>query len=233
MLSPKIKYFDTNDQLIQVLCERITQSLQEGIQQNGRASLVVSGGSTPKTLFALLSIQELEWGKITITIADERCVPQQDVASNARLIRENLLLNKARMANFIPLYLDEQSPNQAAIDASKKLNEIEIYDALILGMGTDGHTASLFPEASNLQDALQDNAPNCLAIEPVTNPITRITQSKQKLLQSKFIAFHLVGKDKIDILNSVLSDENKKQYPSSHFIHQNTLPVDIYFAQTK
>lgn len=233
MTTPKVKYFEHNAKLIEDLAARIIDSLESGIKENGSASLVVSGGSTPKTLFALLSKQEIDWSKVSITLADERCVPQADEASNARLLRENLLQNKAAAAIFIPLFEDQQSPEEAAIDSSKKLANIKTYDALILGMGQDGHTASLFPKATNLSDALDDSADNCLAIEPVTNPITRITQSKQKLLNSKFIVFHLVGKDKIDILNDVMNDTNKIQFPSSHFIHQNNVPVDIYFAQSK
>ncbi len=233
MTVPTIKYFDTNSILIEALASRIIAALELGIKENGSASLVVSGGSTPKTLFALLSTQDIDWSKVSITLADERCVPQADEACNARLLRENLLQNKASAANFIPLYEDEQSPEEAADDSSNKVAAIKTYDALILGMGQDGHTASLFPEAVNLKDALADNADNCIAIEPVTNPVTRITQSKQKLLQSKFIVFHLVGKDKIDILNEVMNDINKTQFPSAHFIHQNDVPVDIYFAQCK
>ena len=233
MTVPKIKYYANNSLLIQELGARIITSLKEGLESNGAASLVVSGGSTPKTLFALLSKQDIDWGKVSITLADERCVPQEDEASNARLIRENLLQNKARNANFITLFENHQSANEAALSASNKLAEIKTYDAMILGMGQDGHTASLFPEATNLAEALAENANNCMAIEPLTNPITRITQTKQKILKSKFIAFHLVGKDKNDILNLVLKDEDKTEFPSSHFIHQTLVPVEIYFAQSR
>ena len=233
MVNPTVKYFDTNSVLIQDLGARIIESLQEGIENNGSASLVVSGGSTPKTLFALLSEQDIRWDKVTITLADERCVAQEDTASNARLIRENFLQNNASKAKFVPLYENGQSASEAAISASEKLAEITTYDAMILGMGQDGHTASLFPEAVNLEDAMAKDASNCMAIKPVTNPITRITQTKQRILKSKCIVFHLVGKDKVDILNSVLSDEDKKHYPAAHFIHQNQVPVDIYFAQAK
>ncbi len=233
MTVPKIKYYDNNSLLIQELGARIITSLKEGIKDNGSASLVVSGGSTPKTLFALLSNQDIAWDKVNITLADERCLPQEDEASNARLIRENLLQNKARNANFITLFENDQSANEAALSASNKLANIKTYDAMILGMGQDGHTASLFPEATNLAEALAENANNCMAIEPLTNPITRITQTKQKILKSKLIAFHLVGKDKNDILNLVLKDEGKTEFPSSHFIHQTLVPVEIYFAQSR
>ena len=233
MTVAKIKYYDNNSLLIQELGARIINSLKEGIKDNGTASLVVSGGSTPKTLFALLSKQDIAWEKVSITLADERCVPQEDSASNTRLIRENLLQNKAINANFIALYENGQSADEAAKTASDKLAKIKTYDAMILGMGQDGHTASLFPEATNLAEALAEDAVNCMAIEPVTNPITRITQTKQKILKSKFIAFHLVGKDKNDVLNLVLKDEDKTEFPSSHFIHQTTVPVEVYFAQSR
>ena len=120
MVISTVKYFDTNSVLIQDLGKKIINALKEGIQLNGQASLVVSGGSTPKTLFALLSEQDIQWDKVTITLADERCVAQEDTASNARLIRENLLQNNASKANFIPLYENGQSASEAAISASEK-----------------------------------------------------------------------------------------------------------------
>jgi len=188
MTIPKVKYFDTNSLLIRELAERIIKTLKKSIETNGSASLVVSGGSTPKTLFELLSQQELDWKKVTITLADERCVPQEDEASNTRLIRENLLQNNASCAQFIPLYENQESPEQAAINASNKLSKIVSYDIMLLGMGQDGHTASLFPEAVNLADALHDKATDCMAIKPVTKSNSlRLTLFIKTKFQSRFI----------------------------------------------
>lgn len=230
---PKVSLFATNEKLVTQFGREIIERLSKAISDKGQASLVVSGGSTPKSLFQFLSEQDIDWSKVTITLADERCLPQAHENSNARLLRENLLTNHAAKATFIPLYEDDESASYAAEHATKKLSSQAAYDVLILGMGTDGHTASLFPEASNLSDALASNAPSCMAIDPVTNDMLRVTQTKQRLLNSNWIVFHLVGENKIDTLNAVLADTDKTIYPSSHFIHQTETPVDIYFAHKK
>ena len=143
------------------------------------------------------------------------------------------MIKHAQKATFIPLYEDTDTPIEAANKSTKKLAPINQYDVVILGLGTDGHTASLFPKAKNLQDALAADAPACLAIDPITNNMMRVTQSKVRLLNASNIYFHLVGKNKLDILNKVLTDSNVENYPASHFIHQNAVPITIYFAQTK
>ena len=104
---------------------------------------------------------------------------------------------------------------------------------VILGMGTDGHTASLFPEAKNLALALSDDSPDCVAINPVTNNMLRVTQSLKKLLSAREIAFHLIGEEKNNILQKVLLDKEKLLYPASHVIHQDKVPVEIFYASEK
>ena len=110
-------------------------SLSTAITDRGRAQLAVSGGTTPKLFFRELAHQRIDWPRVTMTLVDERCVPVTDERSNARLVREHLLRLKAAAAKFVPLYRDHG--NAEALGP---------FDAVVLGMGTDGHTASFFPE---------------------------------------------------------------------------------------
>jgi len=114
-IKPHVKIIAHNDELVEILGTEIIKKLQEGLSKNGKASLVVSGGSTPKSLFSFLSQQNIDWENITITLADERCVNQSETNSNAHLVKNNLLVNYSETATFIPLYQDNESPSEAAL----------------------------------------------------------------------------------------------------------------------
>jgi len=228
-----ITYFHDDTELVNSLSTRILELLSQGIEAKGHATLVVSGGSTPKRLFNYLSEQNFPWEKVTVTLADDRCVDTHAEDSNYNLLQSTLFQNLAAAAKFLPLYSNEENPEDAATNASELLNKTESYDVVILGMGTDGHTASLFPQASNLALALSNDSPDCIAIDPVTNNMMRVSQSLQRLLDSKKIIFHLIGKPKHDTLKEVLADKQKLLYPSSHIIHQKKVPVEIFYACEK
>lgn len=229
----RVNYFYTDQQLVLKLGQKILRTLHSGIEDKGHASLVVSGGSTPKALFNHLSVQDFPWDKVKIVLADDRCVSVHQENSNYYFLKANLFHNNAAAAKFIPLFCDEDTPEQAAVLANKRLERFKQYDMVILGMGTDGHTASLFPEAKNLALALSDDSPDCVAINPVTNNMLRVTQSLNKLLSAREIAFHLIGEEKNNILQKVLLDKEKLLYPASHVIHQDKVPVEIFYASEK
>jgi 6-phosphogluconolactonase len=226
----RVNYYPSDQELVLELGKKILINLYSGIKDKGRASLVVSGGSTPKGLFRYLSVQEFPWDKVSFILADDRCVDVHQSKSNYFFLKEYLFQNNAAEAKFIPLYCDEDNAEQAAANACKRIKHFKQYDMVILGMGTDGHTASLFPQAENLAMALSDESPDCIAIDPVTNNMMRVTQSLKKLLKTRAIAFHLVGPEKQDILHKVLQDKDKKLYPSSYVIHQDKTPVEIFVA---
>lgn len=223
--------FKSRAALDETLSAGIVESLQEAIAQRGRAVLVVSGGSTPKGLFERLSHSELDWAKVTVTLADERWVPGSHRDSNERLLREQLLINKAASATFLSLKTAHESPREAAPSVDQQLAELGAADVLVLGMGADGHTASLFPQANNLQQALDlDSAQRCIAIDPVTAAHLRMSMSLAFLLESREIFLHITGTEKLGVFEQACIDGDARKAPIAELVKQARRPVQVFWA---
>ena len=228
----KIVKFPDRESLEQQLAHSIVELLQEGIESQGRASLVVSGGRTPAALFQTLSKADLDWSKVWVTLADERWVPNTHADSNAKSVESNLLINRAATANFIPHFNGAETPFAGAAELSKELATLpEIFDAVILGMGEDGHTASFFPDAPELAAAIDPDGDSiCMGVTPPVAPHLRMTLSLPRLLASKRIFVHLCGDGKTPVLEAALGEGAIEQMPIRSVLRQDKTPVDIYWA---
>ncbi|MDR0807474.1 MAG: 6-phosphogluconolactonase [Enterobacteriaceae bacterium] len=224
--------FPSTDDLNRRLAQRIIAELQQGINSKGKASLVVSGGKTPLALFKLLSQQSLSWEKVTITLADERWVDCHDDASNEKLVRENLLQDHAAVANFVSLKNASATPFEGAQGIEKSLKTIaKPFDVVILGMGDDGHTASLFPKAENLLPALDMKSKHlCMGMTPLTAPLDRLTLTLPALLNSRQIFLHLVGENKRAVFHQAQAGDDLNEMPVRAIIHQTQTPVDVFWS---
>jgi 6-phosphogluconolactonase len=148
--------FSSRDELDLALAKSISQILSDAIKQKGKASIAVSGGSTPKGLFSILSQSDIDWSRVTVTLADERWVTLDSNDSNTRLVHENLLQNKAAAAKFFHLKQGEEFSEETLNDLNIAANTTLLpLDVLILGMGEDGHTASLFPCSKQIKAGLK------------------------------------------------------------------------------
>lgn len=210
----------------------LARALAQGVEARGHASLVVSGGRTPLGLFEALTQQDIAWSRVTITLADERWVGPEDDASNEKLVREHLLKGYAAQANFIGLKNAKATPFDGAADTERALQAIERpFDVVILGMGDDGHTASLFPGAENLFPALaMDSGQVCMGMTPLTAPLDRITLTLPALLNSRHIYLHLTGNGKRDVYQRAMQGQDVNEMPVRAVLHQTQVPVDVYWT---
>ncbi|MDP5041515.1 MAG: 6-phosphogluconolactonase [Paraglaciecola sp.] len=222
--------FETPDALNQDFCQRISAILQAAIETDGRASLVVSGGRTPAALFEALSHVDLAWSKVDISLADERWVDVENDASNEKMVRAKLLVNKAAEANFVGLKTVHANA-QDAIEACNTnfANFKRPFDVLILGMGEDGHTASLFPCSTQIAAGLDlDSGETFIAVQPTTAPNQRMSFTLPALVSSKHVFLHLTGDAKREVLAKALADNNELEMPIRAIL--NNVNVELMWA---
>lgn len=224
--------FTTFSQLALDLAENIAFRLQAGLEKNGAASLVVSGGSTPLPFFGALAKQEIEWGKVMITLADERWVDPADPDSNELLVRTHLLTGRAATARFVGLMSDGPSAAGGEAACEKKIAIIpRPFDAVVLGMGNDGHTASFFPGARNLA-AATDMASGrfCCAMRPVAAPHERMTLTLPTLIDARAIFVHLRGREKLKVFEKAVGPGPLNEMPIRYVLAQAAEPINVYWA---
>ncbi len=229
----QINKFDDRSSLDLALANTIADILRQAIAQKGKASLAVSGGSTPKGLFALLSNIELPWRKVTITLADERWVDIASDASNTRLVHENLILNKAQEAKFFHLKQSDQLTEELLAEISDAASNTMLpFDVLILGMGEDGHTASIFPCSKQVEEALsEDNSKVLMKVVPKTAPHDRITFTYQCLAKSAHTFLHLVGEGKKQVLEQAISGNDIFEMPIRAFLNNRKVSTQVFWSE--
>ena len=211
--------------LAENLAQTVARQLNEAIAKQSVATLVVSGGRSPVAFFQSLIKQPVDWSKVVVSLADERWVPVEHADSNAGLLKKNLLQGPAAKARFVGLYNVAASLEAAAEQADRTLAELPPIDVLILGMGDDGHTASLFPGSPNLTQALQlDNARRCWPMLAPTVPHQRLSMSRSLLASARNIVLSIQGQAKLNTLNEALGGTDVAALPIRAFL-QPTLEI--------
>jgi 6-phosphogluconolactonase len=218
--------------LANVLAEQIRVDLHEAIEQRGVASLVVSGGRSPTRLFTQLRAQALDWSKVWVTLADERWVDVSSDTSNEQLVRRHLLLERAAPAHFVGLKNPADTPDAGAEWATRALSRMpHPYDVVVLGMGDDGHTASLFPGSLALPRALDlTGAPGCVAIHALTAPHARMTLNLTALLATRRIVLHIEGETKWAMYQRARAGGSPLEIPVRAILQQKEVPVDVFWC---
>jgi len=189
--------------------------LQNSVDERGEALLIVSGGTTPRRFFAALASHAIDWTRVTITLADERCVAEESPRSNARLIRETLLRDHAAGARFAPLADSRLSPDQELAAANARIAVLPLpADLVVLGMGEDGHTASWFPGADNLAEAVNPGARALVVrMRAPGAPEPRLTLSARVILRARALALHIEGAAKLATLERALGQGPIEEMP--------------------
>ncbi|WP_417807526.1 6-phosphogluconolactonase [Thioclava sp.] len=190
------KAYPDRDMLMIGLADRIASQLREAIRVDGHATFSVPGGTTPGPIFDTLSAVDLAWDKVAVLLNDERWVDETSLRSNTRLIRERLLTGRAAAATLVPLYADGARPEDKMESLAAGIAPHLPISVLLLGMGNDMHTASLFPGADRLADALSDDAPILLPMRAEAAGEPRITLSARVLRDAMHIHILITGSEK-------------------------------------
>lgn len=230
------RFFDSREKMQQSLLANTEYQLERAIQLNGHATMMLSGGSTPKPLYQSLANSPIAWSKVTLGMVDERWVAPESEASNEKFIRLNLLNNLNSRPEFLEMKIDQSNHFDAVKSVSKKYEAVaRPFDVTILGMGNDGHTASLFPHAVGLYSALTDNDSLCAAITANKSEVTgehldRMTLTLNAIKKSRVIKLLLTGDDKLKTYQQALAGNDVASMPIRAVLQQNETPVVVYWA---
>ncbi len=170
-----IRTYPDRDMMMVDVADQLASELAERLRSHESATFAVPGGTTPGPIFDMLSAQHLDWPRCHVMLTDERWVPEDDVRSNTRLVRERLLTGPAASAVHVPLYLPGDRPEDRLDEIAAGMEGRFPISVLVLGMGEDMHTASLFPGSEGLEAALSDRAPPILPVRPASTSEVRVT----------------------------------------------------------
>jgi 6-phosphogluconolactonase len=221
--------FDDGQALAGALSSSIAAKLQAAIDARGEAVIAVSGGSTPKRLFEALSQETLDWSRVTVTLVDERWVPDTDERSNARMVEALLLKHKAADAKFVPLYAEAATPEAGIAIVRTHIAALkQPFDVVVLGMGPDGHTASFFPGGDRLDEALDlSNTAQVLPMRAPNAGEPRITFTLSELLKARTLYLHIQGDDKRVMLDKAEQPDSDLPIAS---VLRHARQLDIYWC---
>ncbi|MGQ7939255.1 6-phosphogluconolactonase [Paraburkholderia sp. D1E] len=191
------------------------------------AMLAVSGGTSPRPFLQTLSTQSLDWARIAVTLVDDRWVPEADGASNSQLVHDTLLQNAATNAPFWPLVDTTQDLNAhvAALNADPRFSAVP--DVAILGMGEDGHTASIFADAPEWDYAIT-TPERFVAVHPGSAPHARVSWSLSALKEVKHLFLLIAGPRKMDVLNAAAASLQKNAI--SQLANDKGVRLDVYWC---
>lgn len=216
--------FASKDDLARGVAAEIAASLSEAVQAKGSASFVASGGGTPKPALDLLAINEnVPWAKVSITLSDERIAPAEADVSNAEMLRTHLLKDAASGASFIPL------------ETVNSLDSLTLpFDVVLLGMGGDGHFASIFPQGEGMTEACANDAPVLVETTPSPlppeAPYPRLSLSHRAIISAHKILLMVSGESKKHVLDLAMSDAPEGDLPIRKLVQNTSLPLQIFWA---
>jgi 6-phosphogluconolactonase len=188
--------YNDREELVSSVTKMLASDLIASIKDRKNIMFSVPGGSTPGPIFDKLCEFDLDWKRVSIILNDERWVRESNERSNTKLLRERLLIKKATLASYISMYSDTLTPELAIPKLKERIEPNLPISVLLFGMGTDMHTASLFPGGDKLEEALSNNAPTLLPMRAAGATEARMTLTAQVLNSSRFKHLVIFGEEK-------------------------------------
>ncbi|WP_039916338.1 6-phosphogluconolactonase [Cellvibrio mixtus] len=231
------RLFENRAEMIAALQAECEAALRSAIEDRGEATFMVSGGSTPEPLYKALSNSDLDWESVYVALVDERWVDFDHDKSNEAFTVKHLIQNKAAVANLVGMKNTAETAAEGLADCEAAFQQLaQPFDITILGMGSDGHTASLFPHAQGLDEALNpDSNELCAAIIAKQSDVTgaiveRMTLSLAGLLRSRSLVLLITGDEKLAVLRAAQAEGDVKDMPIRAVLRQDRVPVIVYWA---
>jgi len=223
------KNFQTRESCAETLADDIADALKSAIAQEGRASLALSGGNSPKQVLPILASASLPWSCIDVTLTDERCVPRSHIDSNAAMVRAHFLEQGADAVSFHPLWEEDVDIDAGLKSATATLQAFPWpLDVVYLGMGDDGHFASLFP-SDDVMKFEGSNSPVVGGWAP-SAPRQRISLSLPIILKSRQIFLHVSGRGKRETFERARQSPPDPRCPISILTNDDTIDLRVYFV---
>jgi 6-phosphogluconolactonase len=222
-----IQVFADQAALAEAACAATVEALRSGIDVRGRASLIGTGGRSPHGTYDRLADSSIDWSRVTVSLSDERFVPPDDPVSNEKLIRERLLIGRVAAARFLPLRYNAATPEASAALADPSLAALAPYDMLLLGMGEDGHVASLIPGSPVLAAGMDPDGTRTVIGVPAgvgEPPVARITLTLPALARARQTLILIAGQRKREII------ERERGLPVHALLEQAKGPVRVLWA---
>ncbi len=222
--------FDSREAAAIAAAERIAEALGRRLDAQGEASVVVSGGTSPAGVFAELARTPLAWPDVHVILSDERWVPADHEDSNEKLVRETLLSGEAQAAKLLPVYRPGVTIEDRCSELNDELRQAPFpFACALLGMGEDGHFASLFPDADNLEEGLDvDSSELCIPVNTAASRHPRVSLTLSALSRSDEILLLMFGDRKREVYETTKQAANG--HPVSHLLRQKRAPVHVYWA---
>lgn len=233
-MQDRLHEFPDAQAMVSALADAIVARLISAVAQRDRASMAVSGGKTPGALFDVLCERDAPWDKVWITLSDERWIAPDRDGSNEHLARSRLLRGKAAAAHFVGLKTDDPTPNAGVPKSDAAIMALpRPFDVMLLGMGDDGHTASLYPRAPELKAALDTNAPALVHAVHAQNAAAtgdRMTLSLRAILDSRWIVLLIKGDAKLKTYRAAERGGDVAEMPVRAILSQSAAPVDVFWS---